>query len=173
MGRTQGGNNNTYCHDNELNWLDWGLLGQHGELFHFAKRVIAFRRTHPVLRPTEHLRNQDWKGCGCADITWHGTQAWQADWSDNGRATAFMLCGNHARSGTATDNQIYVAVNTYWDALRFELPQPPNGWRWHVFANTGMAAPEDVFEPGHEPRLANQSELLVGPRSVVILVGRD
>ncbi len=171
MARTQKGNNNTYCHDNDLNWLDWGLLEQHPELFNFAKQVIAFRHAHPVLRAKEHLRNQDSKGC-CADITWHGTRAWQADWGSQNCTLAFMLCGNHAKGGTVRDNQVYVAVNSHWDALPFELPKPPNGWQWHVFANTGMPHPQDVFAPGTEPRLGDQSSVLVGARSVVILVGK-
>ena len=73
MGRTQGGNNNTYCLDNELNWLDWRLLETNHGLFRFFKNMIAFRRAHPVLRSKSHFRNQDYVGSGYADITWHGT----------------------------------------------------------------------------------------------------
>jgi glycogen operon protein len=172
MARTQQGNNNTYCHDNELNWLDWTLLEKHPEMFRFAKQMIAFRHAHPVLRPKEHLQSRDYKGCGCADVTWHGTQAWTAEWSAGARALAFMLCGNHAKGGLVADDHVYVAVNTYWDALRFELPRPPGQRRWHVFANTGMPHPQDIFEPGREPRLDDEAAILLGPRSVAILVGR-
>jgi glycogen operon protein len=171
MGRTQGGNNNTYCHDNEINWLDWSLLQKHQSVVNFAKKAIAFRHAHPVLRPREHMQHRDYAGSGCADITWHGTQAWNADWGGGARAIAWMLCGKHAKGGRVRDDHIYVAVNTYWDALYFELPRPPSG-DWHVFANTGMQAPHDVHEPGREPRLADQGSMLVGPRSMVILVGR-
>ncbi|NCC34125.1 MAG: glycogen debranching enzyme, partial [Chloroflexia bacterium] len=171
IGHSQQGNNNTYCQDNELNWLDWGLVERNAELLRFVQRCIAFRHTHPVLRNREHLRNYDYVGSGYADITWHGTRAWQADWSGTSRIIAFMLCGKHAKGGTVTDNYIYVAANMYWDALPFELPGLPEGLHWHLFANTG--AVPDAYDAGSEPRLEPQHELLVGGRSVVILVGHE
>lgn len=172
MGRSQQGNNNTYCHDNELNWLDWTLRQSHGELFRFFKYCIALRKAHPVLRNRQHFRNRDYAGSSYADITWHGTQAWNADWSASSRTLAFMLCGQHAREGTITDNYIYVAMNMYWQSCWFELPQLPNKLHWHIFANTGMSSPEDIYKPGTEPVLEEQHGLLVGDHSVIILVGR-
>ncbi len=172
LGRTKNGNNNTYCQDNDLNWLDWSLLEKNSDLFLFAKSIIAFRNAHPVLRYHEHFHNADIVGSGCADITWHGTRAWNADWSGTSRALAFMLCGKHAKGGSVEDDQIYVAMNTYWDALDFEVPSPPQGTKWHVAVNTGMPSPDDIFAPGMEPALSNQSNITVGARSVVVLVGR-
>ncbi len=81
MGRSQSGNNNTYCHDNELNWQDWSLLEKNAHLYRFFKQMIQFRHAHPILRNKTHFQNQDAKGTGYADITWHGTQAWNADWN--------------------------------------------------------------------------------------------
>jgi isoamylase len=63
-------------------------------------------------------------------------------------------------------------MNMYWEALPFELPRLPDGFRWHVFANTGMPSPEDAFDPDSEPELADQAGGIVGGRSVMILVGR-
>jgi glycogen operon protein len=169
IGRTKGGNNNTYCHDNALNWLDWSLLETNQDLFRFFKQCIAFRHAHPVLRNKDHFRNQDYVGSGYADITWHGTRAWDADWSGN--VIAFMLCGEHAKGGTETDNYIYVAVNMHWEALPFELPGLPEGMRWHVFANTSMPSPQDISEPGSEP-LFEDRNFILGGRSVAILVSK-
>ena len=171
-GRTQKGNNNTYCHDNELNWLDWTLLETHGDLFRFFKHCIAFRKAHPVLRNWSHFQNVDYVGSGYADITWHGTQAWNADWSASSRTLAFMLCGKHAKGGTIKDNFIYVAMNMHWEAHWFEIPGLPEGINWHIFANTGAIPPEDSWEPGTEPVLENQDGLLIGDRSLAILVGK-
>ena len=172
LGRTKQGNNNTYCHDNQLNWLDWQLFDTNLDLFRFFKHCIAFRRAHPVLRNRQHFQNKDYVGSGYADITWHGTQAWQADWSSDSRTLAFMLCGKHARQGTYTDNYIYVAMNVHWQANWFELPSLATGMNWHVFANTGATSPEDIWQPGTEPQLENQTGILLGDRSVVILVGK-
>ncbi|MBN1180401.1 MAG: glycogen debranching protein GlgX [Anaerolineae bacterium] len=173
VARTKGGNNNTYCHDNELNWLDWSLREANAEQFRFFKHIIAFRHAHPALRSRYHFANRDYVGSGYPDISWHGTQAWAADWSENNDHTlAFMLCGKHAKQGTAQDDYLYVAINTYWDGLPFELPGLPSGMKWHISTNTSMSAPQDIFAPGKEPVLDDQSHVIVGGRSLVILVGR-
>jgi len=171
VGRTQNGNNNTYCHDNELSWLDWDLQTKNAEILEFVKHSVAFRRSHPVLRNPNHFRNQDYVGSGYADITWHGTKAWNVDWSEGNRAIAFLLCGKHAKRGTVEDNYIYVAMNMHWQTQWFEIPGLPPSLQWHVFANTGAVFPSSYL-PGTEPVLENQSGLLVGDRSVVILVGK-
>jgi glycogen operon protein len=167
IGRTQNGNNNTYCHDNALNWMDWRLKETNADLFRFVKHAIAFRHAHPALRRTQHFSNADGVGSGYADITWHGTQAWQADWSDASRCLAFMLCGKHAQ-----DDYVYMAMNMHWEAHWFTLPGLPAGLSWHVAANTGTPAPNDSWAPGTEPQLEDQSGILLGDRSVVILVGK-
>lgn len=173
VGRTQYGNNNTYCHDNDLNWLDWDLLNKNADLLSFTQHCIAFRRAHPVLRNPWHFQNRDYIGSGYADITWHGTKAWNADWSSSNCAIAFMLCGKHAKGGTVEDNYIYVAMNMHWETLWFEIPGLPQSMSWHVFANTGIIEPDSSsYSPLTEPRLDNQSGILVGNRSVVILVGK-
>ncbi|MFN5514551.1 MAG: glycogen debranching protein GlgX [Cyanobacteriota bacterium] len=169
VGRTQQGNNNTYCHDNELNWLDWTLAEREQDLLKFCQDCVAFRHAHPVLRNPYHFQNRDYVGSGYPDISWHGVKAWNADWS-SGHVLAFLLCGAHAKGGTVRDDFIYVAMNLHWQAHWFELPQLPSEQGWFVFANTG-AAPSS-WAPGSEPRLENQQGILVGERSVVILVGR-
>jgi glycogen operon protein len=173
FGHTQKGNNNAYCQDNELSWLDWSLREKNTELFRFAKNMIALRLAHTVLRGAEHFRNADYVGSGYPDISWHGTRAWNADFSENSRAISFLLCGKHARGGTTTDDSIYAAFNCHHEALSFELPSLPHGMTWRVAVNTGNAAPEDICEPGAELQLPpDQCDFLVGPRSVIVLVGR-
>lgn len=172
VGVTKNGNNNTYCHDNELNWLDWGLMDKNADIYHFAQRITRFRRAHPVLRSRTHFQHKDYVGSGYADITFHGTQAWQPDFSSGSRCLAFMLDGAHAKSGTIVDDSIYVAMNSHWDALFYELPTLPNGQSWHLAVNTDMPSGEDIYEVGKEPRLEDQGRFLVGGRATVVLVGK-
>ncbi len=172
VARTKNGNNNTYCHDNELNWFDWELTEQNDGLLRFFQNLTAFRHAHPTLRNRWHLSGRDYLGTGYPDISWHGRDAWHPDWSDESRSLAFMLCGQHARGGQASDDYIYVALNSHWLTHGFELPQLPGGRQWHVFANTAQEAPHDIWTPGDEPRLDEQSYFLMGPRSSAILVGR-
>ena len=172
VARTQQGNNNVYCHDNSMGWFDWDLVNKNNDLLNFFQKMIAFRRAHPVLRARDHMSNQDYKGSGIADITWHGTRSWNADWSDSSRTLAFMFCGKHAKHGLSPDATIYVAINTFWGGIPFQLPNPPQGEKWHVFANTGMPSPNDICEPGKEIVLENQNEFFVGPRSTVVLLSK-
>jgi len=172
VARTQWGNNNAYCHDNELSWFDWNLVDQNADLFYFFKHCIAFRHAHPTLRNRWFLTNQDRVGSGYADITWHGLKAWQADFSASSRTLAFMLDGPNARGGAQRDDTIYVAMNMHWESHWFDLPALPAGLQWHIFANTGAQDGLHSFEPGQEPLLDNQGGLIVADRSIVILVGR-
>jgi len=131
---------------------------------------LYLRYARAALELPAHHR--DYVGSGYADISWHGTQAWQADWSGTSRTLAFLLDGHHARGGTEHDDFVYVAMNMHWDSHVFELPGLPEGVAWHVFANTGVAAPEDIWEPGAEPVLSDQQAMMLSDRSVCILVGR-
>lgn len=172
LARSQKGNNNTYCQDNDLNWLDWNLQGLHADLLRFFANCVKFRLAHPSFRNRWHLSNQDRVGSGYPDISWHGTQAWKPDWSDSSRLLAFRLDGKHARGGKVHDDDIYVAMNMHWDSHWFEIPGLPDGKNWHIFANTGATPPQDVWEVGSEPILENQHGILLGERSVVILVSK-
>ncbi len=172
IGRTKHGNNNPYCHDNELNWLDWSLVEKNTELFRFFKFCIAFRKAHPALRNREHLRNEDYLGSGYTDLSWHGVKAWQPDWAYESRTLAFMLCGKHAQGGTVVDNHIYVALNIHWEPHVFELPPLPEGMTWHLFVDTFQAPPQEIYEPGTEPQILDQHSYSMGERSVIILIGK-
>jgi isoamylase len=172
MGRTKQGNNNTYCHDSELTWLDWTLLDKNANLFRFVQQMIAFRHAHPILRSRHHFSGHDVMGSGYPDISWHGVRAWDADWGPHTRTLAFMLDGAHAFGGLVTDDMIYMAMNTHWEAHTFELPRLTNRHLWRRFADTGRPGKRAIEQVGEEKRLRQQSRYLLQPRSVVILVGR-
>ena len=172
MGRSKNGNNNTYCHDSPLTWLDWNLLETNDHLYRFFRYIIRFRHKHPILRQREYFRHTDYVGSGYPDISFHGTSLWQPDWSAGSRTLAVMLSGEHTKAhiGTA-DDDIYMIFNAYWDHLTFELPELHRDKHWHMAVNTYLPSPKDIYYAGREPRLERQDELEVGPRSVVVLVG--
>lgn len=163
MGRTQQGNNNAYCQDNEISWLNWELLEQNRDLFRFFKLLIQFRKKHPILRS----RSFDGQGNGPAPtLVWHGVRRNQPDWSWESRSLALHLIGGQQ------DNDIFVIANAYWQSLRFELPEPSTGKRWFRFIDTWLDAPLEICEEGREQPLVGRQDYEVGPRSVVVLVGR-
>lgn len=172
MGNTQFGNNNAYCQDNEIGWLNWQNLEKNEDIYRFFQHIIAFRKTHPVLRFEYHLGYCDYLNTGYPDISWHGTQAWNPESGYNNLTMAYLLNGQYAERDGHPDDFIYMAVNMHWDMHGFELPQLPEGRQWYIFANTDVASPNDITEPGKEILLENQYEVLVGSRSIIILVGK-
>ena len=145
---------------------------ENADIFRFFRMMIAFRHAHPVLKPRHHMRHNDYKGAGVADITFHGKQTWQPDWGDGSHTLAWMLSGKHACEGNEPDVDIYVATNAYWESLEFDLPEQKGSKRWYLAIDTFRNSPDDIFEAGNEPRLRNQHRVIVEARSVVVLVGK-
>jgi len=148
---TQFGNNNPYNQDNEISWLDWSRLETNGDIFRFFKQMIAFRKSHPSL-----CRSRFWRD----DISWYGVGP-AVDMSPDSRSLAFCLHG--ASQG---DDDIYVMINAYWEALQFEI-QEGSPRDWVRIVDTDLLSPLDVSEFG----LPLQGSVYqVAPRSVVVLL---
>jgi isoamylase len=150
---TQGGNNNPYNQDNETSWLDWARLDAHHDVFRFARLMIAFRKAHPSL-----CRSRFWRD----DICWYGVEG-PVDLSHESRSLAFCL-----RGASQGDDDIYVPVNGYWEALDFTLQDGAPG-EWRRVVDTGRESPDDIKEPGQEATLGS-ARYTASPRSVVVLV---
>lgn len=172
IGNSQFGNNNVYCQDNEISWLNWEDLDKNYEFFRFFRNMIEFRKAHPILRMYDHLQAEDHRGLGSADISWHGLRPNEPDWSEESRQLAFMLNGQYAESpGGCRDDFIYVAMNSHWEKAEFELPALPAGMKWHVFCNTGQNYPDEITSAGAEIPIRGKKIKLIG-RSLSILVGK-
>ena len=162
FGRTQGGNNNAYCQDNEVSWVDWRLLDANADLFRFFKLLIGLRRAHPLLgRETFDLDEERHV------LHWHGVDIGKPDWSWESRSLAMHLYD----SGGGEAEDIYFIANAHWEAHAFELPRL-SGRRWCRVVDTMQVPPHDIAEPGAEDVLADQRRYMVGPRSVVVLIGK-
>jgi len=154
--RTQHGNNNAYCQDNETSWLDWSGLQQHSGIYRFARGMIAFRRAHPVVAAEQFYTD--------ATIQWFSPQGGSPDWSDpDGRQLACVIRENGNRS-------ICLMFNAGTDAIDFRLPSPPSGAPWTISVDTSREAPLDLFAAGEEPVLADPSSFRMASRSSVILL---
>ena len=164
MGRTQDGNNNAYCQDNEMTWFDWA--GADTALRDYTKRLIAFRRAHPVFRRRRFLA-----GAEAAELQWFtpaGTQMDSTDWADpNARALAIYLDGadapDRAEDGTLMlDDDFLVLVNSWWEQLDFVLPATRAEAAWRVEL--------DSFDPTREVAGRHAGDrITVSPRSIVVL----
>jgi isoamylase len=166
MGRTQRGNNNAYCQDDELSWFEWASADT--GLREFTARLIGFRRAHPAFRRRRYLA-----GAEAAHIRWFtpaGTPMDSGDWADPlARALAIYLDGSgapdRAQDGTLlTDDDFIVLVNSWWEPLGFMLPATRGGDVWH--------AEIDSYEPGAAaaaPQRHAGDTVTVPPRSVLVL----
>ncbi len=159
MGRTQHGNNNAYCQDNETSWLDWTLAEANAGLRRFFQQLIAFRKRSHLLRRTRFA----WLGNGeSLAITWHGTRRLNADWSYDSRSLALQIGERHE------GEQLFVVANAYWGGLTFELPEFSRPWRRLV--DTSLDSPLDCAEPGAEYALDSQESYFVHARTVCVFV---
>jgi len=167
MRRTQRGNNNAYCQDNELSWLDWSLLDRNPGLHRFMRTLIAQR-----LRFGRQMRGEESAEMSLsvllrrAEIDWHGIRLGQPDWTEDSHSLAGTI-----RSGPGhSPLWLHLMFNAYWEALDFELPAVPetavSGWRRWI--DTARESPEDIMDSPAAPLVPGR-HYRVMPRSVVAL----
>ncbi len=158
FGRSQHGNNNAYCIDSPVSWVDWNLLKSNENLFNFAQALIAFRHQHPCLRINrfDHGGSDIFPSC-----SFHGTTPWNVDWNSESRQLGWMMS---SQTGDGQSDTVYVAANSAHYATWFELPQLPEVYEWDLCFNTG-----NQVEPYlKKPVPFGETGILVGERSMVI-----
>jgi isoamylase len=169
MGRTQQGNNNAYCQDNEIAWYDWSAADT--DLLAFTRQLVAFRRAHPVFRRQRFLAG----AAGAGELGWFtpaGTAMTGGDWSDSSAlAVAIYLDGSDEPDRAADgsfllDDDFLVLVNAWWEPLDFVLPVTRPGAAWQTALDT--YDPATAGSSSAAPRGAGE-KVTVGPRSVVVL----
>jgi glycogen operon protein len=160
--RTQKGNNNAYCQDNDTSWFDWSLVERNRDLYRFWKQMIEFRKRHATLHRGQFFNGAK-NGRGLPEVTWHGTRLYNPGWNDpDGRVLGVTLAGFNG------DPDLHIMLNMYWESLDFELPSVP-GRTWLKAVDTSEPPPQDIADFGAElPVFGNSYK--VKERSVVVLV---
>ena len=154
--RTQLGNNNAYCQDNELSYFDWSLVSQHQGLVRFVQELTQWRlRFRPRRRDGDTLEEVLHR----MNIQWHGVKLFQPDWSDGSRALSLSI----------GEGQMHLIFNALWEPLEFELPICRSG-AWRRLVDTSQASPHDIYPHSRAPVLEHQSSYLVEARTSLILV---
>lgn len=173
---TKKGNNNAYCQDNEVSWLNWRLNKERREGLSFVKELIAFRKSHSILCGARNLRESDWKGIGVPDISYHGVMLWQPDFAPYSRAVSVLLCGGYAVEKTEDD--VYLLFNMLWEPLCFALPKGTGIDRatgnWNAVLDTSGECEIVCMEDGKKEALPADSPdwedfCKVPARTVVVL----
>jgi glycogen operon protein len=175
LGRTQGGNNNAYCQDNEISWFDWSAVDS--GLLDFTRRLVAFRRSHPVFRRRRFLT-----GIEAQELGWFnpdGSPMAGDDWADpNALALGIYLDGSDAPDRAAdgsmlTDDDFLVLVNAWWEPLPFTIPPARDGQQWTTEISSYDLGASDAAgtSPGSGARHQAGEQVTVGPRSICVLRG--
>jgi glycogen operon protein len=163
--RTQQGNNNAYCQDNETSWFDWTLVAKHADVHRFVTLLNARRLLRDAEPEGRRLSlNQVLRK---AIKAWHGVKLGQPDWGDSSHSLAVTA---EARNEKLL---VHLILNAYWESLEFELPGAghDDGDSWHRWIDTTLDSPQDIVEWGTAPTVPGGT-YRAGPRSVVVLFAR-
>jgi glycogen operon protein len=160
--RSQGGNNNAYCLDDETSWLDWGLLARHADVLRFVRLLNARRSLRDVEHERRRLSLTELIARGSK--AWHGVKLHQPDWGPSSHSVA--LATELREEGLL----VYLILNAYWEALQFELPTPggPGATGWRRWIDTSLESPQDIV-PWREASIVRGPTYPAGARSVVVL----
>ena len=156
--RTQGGNNNAYCQDNETSWVDWDLLEQQAEIARFTRGLIAFRRDHPILSQERFYTEEE--------IRWFSPSGGLPEWCDPREKQVACLVYEDG------PGRLYLMFNAGDDGVNFLLPPASPAAPWRLTADTSAETPRDLFNRGEEPLIENPKMFTLGPRSSAILLAR-
>ena len=160
--RTQRGNNNAYCHDDESTWFDWSLLEKHSDVHRFVQLIIRRRLLRDVGPEQQRMTLAQLLNAGIKG--WHGVKLNQPDWNTPSHSIALSV-------QVPTESlQVYFIFNAYWEPLDFELPPLDNskGDSWHRWIDTYLDSPEDIVAWETAPMILDPT-YLTGPRAVVVM----
>jgi len=164
FGRTQYGNNNAYCQDNPIGWVDWDLLAKNQGLFRFFSMIIALRKRHAVFRRVDFFPAQ-------GEINWCGPNNGPPDWSSASRCLAWFLDGT-ANKGSM-DDDFFVMVNSETRPRLFRAPVLPKEQCWARIIDTGAASPQDIVMEEEGIPIAKNRQIWVGSMAAVVLISRS
>lgn len=172
FGNTQKGNNNPYCLDNEVSWLNWKYLEKNKSWFTYVKSLIAFRKSHPVLHGVRTLRLMDTLSCGYPDVSYHGSQAWRPELENYNRHIGVLYCGNYGKKNRKEeDDTFFIAYNMHWQKRKLALPRLPKNKEWYVVATTEEETPVPNVEEATRKAAAG-AEIELKPRTIVIYAAK-
>lgn len=163
---SQKGNNNAYCQDNSISWLNWADIDKNQEFHSFVKDIIAFRKEHALLHKKKEYTMLDEFVCGYPDLSYHSEEPWKCPYDDLTRHFGMMYCGNYSDDEGEKNTFIYLAVNMHWVSHDFALPKLPEGMRWCVVYDTNKA------ESRINNALEEQTKFSVEERSIQVLIAR-
>jgi isoamylase len=172
--RTQLGNNNAYCQDNEIAWFNWKLAEKNESLRRFAAGLAAFRKAEPTVRQMEFLRGQPMGADDLLDVNWFSPSGGQAEWSGDSRSLTCLLAAvPPAEPGDPPNHHVLMLFHAGSDARHFLLPLPARGKNWRLFVDTAAESPKDIYPDLDGPPPPVNGIVTLEARSMQVFVARD
>ncbi len=171
--RTQRGNNNPYCHNSELTWYNWDFLSKHGEIFHFCRELISFRKRHHTFQRPEFYSGEDSDHNMIPDITWFNEEGGELDWTKTAHTLSLRIDGSKAEiEADRDDNDLFMIFNASSEKMEFTVCPAPGGKKWFLAIDTALHSPEDIKPEGEETLLDPREIYKASSRSLVVLISR-
>ncbi len=171
--RTQQGNNNAYCQDNEISWFDWRLVEKNADLLRFTRSLIQFRRNQPTLRRRQFLTGATTNGSLHPDVSWYSHLGTAVNWHYSDLPMiCFLTALDDADEFGNRGHHILAMFNSSKEAVDFMIPTATKHLDWRLFCDTAAKSPADVFPNFDGPQLADSGIHLVQPRSLVVFVSQ-
>jgi glycogen operon protein len=167
--RTQNGNNNAWCQDNETSWVNWSLADKNADFLRFVREMITLRKRHPAIRRHMFFRGTGPRGSLRPDVIWHGIEPNKPDFTPSSRLVAFAIDGRALEAPGMVDCDFYVAFHAGGEACQVRLPPSPSGRPWRRLVDTAQASPFDIMTPDEAPNVAFGSVYTVAPFSMIVL----
>jgi glycogen operon protein len=170
--RTQKGNNNAYCQDNSISWINWDLLKTNNDIFEFFKKLVSFSKKYPILQRGKFFEGIDTDGNQIPDIEWYDIDGLPFIWNSYGNRTICYQLDGREEVAEVRDYMLYIILNAdYHDKVAF-IPRPKNFKTWYRVIDTGLTSKDDFLENGQEIILPPNNEYLVKSRSAVVFIAK-
>lgn len=167
--RSQQGNNNAYCQDNEMSWIDWSLKEKHNDIFRFCSEIIRFRKDHHILRRSSLFTGEITGDRSAPDVTWHGIKEGQPDWNIDSNFISCVINGDYVNGNKTRDNDIFMAFNASSRDYLCEIPESPSGSKWLQVIDTYNVYPDDIYPKGGYKPLKSYKYLVKNKSTVVFI----
>ena len=192
--RTQQGNNNAYCQDNEISWFDWKLVKKHPALRRFVQSLISLRKAEPALRRIDFLTGRPIVPGGLSDVSWYNADGGAVDWNGNVRSLVCMLAALPRRDGlghspvrlngsrnrhlgndfpTSGGHHILIMCHAGFEPYRFAIPSAVRDHRWQLFLDTAAKPPADIYPKFDGPPASPEGAIVLQSRSMVCFLAED
>jgi len=172
--RTQRGNNNAYCQDNEVSWFDWKLVEENEDLLRFTQALIDFRKNEPSVRREDFLRGKTNRRGELPDVSWFDPDGKDIDWNeDEARLTCLLRAWTPEDDRSDDGRHVLIFINAAAEPLQFIVPGTARNLDWRRFVDTAAEGPADIYPGGGGPRMGRTPRVDLAERSMIVYVADE